>query len=282
MRFAINVPNFGEYFDPRFAGELAADAEAHGWDGFFVWDHINAAYEPGTPLADPWILLAAIALATERIRIGTLVTPLPRRRPWTVARETVTLDHLSRGRLTLGVGLGYPPDLEYAALGEDADDRTRADRLDEGLAVLAGLWSGEPFSYEGEHYRLTDVQFLPKPVQQPRIPIWVAQMWPHRRPLRRAARWDGVVPIDPASPDMIPSVDRVREVAAYVRAHRVSDAPFDVVVPLRVDEDRAATVGRARGYEDAGATWAQVSAWSVEELRARIAAGPPRTEERPV
>lgn len=274
MRFAINVPNFGEYFDPRLVARLAAEAEASGWDGFFVWDHINAAYEPGTPLASPWIQLAAIALATERIRIGTMVTPLARRRPWTVARETVTLDHLSRGRLILGVGLGYPPELEFAAFGEDPDDRVRATRLDEALDVLAGLWSGEPFSYAGGHHRVTDVQFLPKPVQQPRIPIWVAAMWPSRRPLRRAARWDGVVPIHGTELFLTP--ERVADVVAYTASHRTSAAPFDVMLGLEVGDDLAEARDRAQAYAEVGATWLQVGAGSLAELRERVAAGPPR------
>ena len=168
MKFSFNIQNFAPFDDVHRVVELAKEAEAGGWDGFFLWDHIHW---DGPPMLDPWVTLAAIAMATERIRFGALVTPLARRRPWTLARETVTLDHLSRGRLIVGAGLGFPVDVEFERLGEETDDRVRAQKLDEGLDILTGLWSGEPFSYQGEHYQLDNVTFLPRPVQQPRIPI---------------------------------------------------------------------------------------------------------------
>jgi probable F420-dependent oxidoreductase len=273
MKFAINVPNFGEYSDARLTAELAQTAEDAGWDGFFVWDHINASFEPGSPMADPWVLLTTIALATERIRIGTMVTPLARRRPWKLARETASIDRLSGGRLILGVGLGFPPDQEFTALGEEADDRQRAEKLDEGLDVLTGLWSGDRFSFDGEHYAVSDVQFLPTPVQQPRIPIWVAQMYPHRRPLRRAARWDGLVPMHET--DMFPTPAQVDEAMSLALSHRTTDGPFDVSVPIVLSGDRSAVRQLVRDYEAAGTTWLQVSAFSLDDLRAQIAAGPP-------
>src|SRR5438105_3220870 len=168
MRYGVSVPNFGSFADVRKTAELARDAERAGWDGFFLWDHISAAasFDDKTPIADPWIMLAAIALATERIRIGTMITPLPRRRPWKVARETVTLDHLSGGRLVLGVGLGFPPE-EYSLFGEDADDRVRGRKLDEALDVLTGLWSAKRFRFEGEHYTVRETTFSPAPRQSP-------------------------------------------------------------------------------------------------------------------
>lgn len=274
LHFAVNVPNFGDYADPGLVVELALSAEASGWDGFFVWDHINAAGEPDSPIADPWVLLTAVAVSTERIRIGTMVTPVARRRPWKLARETVTLDRLSNGRLILGVGLGFPPEEEFAAFGEDADDRRRADKLDEGLDVLAGLWSGEPVDHRGEHYAVSGVRFLPTPRQHPRIPVWVAAMYPHQRPLRRAARWDGLVPMHEAN--MFPTADEVRQMVEVVRSHRQDAAPFDVNVPLLTTDDRAAASDLAREYEAAGATWLQVGAWTLDELRTRITEGPPR------
>src|SRR6476659_1898148 len=150
MRYCMNVPIFGEYADVRLLATMAQEAEAAGWDGFFVWDHIQWSGEedgePRQPAIDPWLALTAIALHTTHLRIGPLVTPLPRRRPWKVVRETVTLDHLSGGRLTLGVGLGFPPGLEYGDFGEDTDAKVRGEKLDEGLAVLTGLWRGAPFS----------------------------------------------------------------------------------------------------------------------------------------
>lgn len=195
-------------------------------------------------MADPWVLLTAVALATERIRIGTMVTPVARRRRWKLARETVTVDRLSGGRLILGVGLGFPPDLDFAAFGEESDDRHRAEKLDEGLDVLTGLWSGEPFSYSGEHYQVLDAQFLPTPVQTPRIPIWVAQMYPYRGPLRRAARWDGLVPMHET--DMFPTPQQVDEVVSFVRSVRTDDAPFDVAPDRSLDDRGAAFPDRRR------------------------------------
>jgi len=274
MRWAITVPNFGEYADVRRTAALAADAERAGWDGFFVWDNVHETFPAAQPMADPWVLLAAIALTTERVRIGTMVTPLARRRPWKLARETVTIDHLSQGRLTLGVGLGSPPGEEFAAFGEDPDDRVRAAKLDEGLDVLTGLWSGERFSYAGAHYELTDVEFRPSPVQQPRIPVWVAQTYPNRRPLRRAARWDGVAPIHSDPETMFASPAQVADVAGHVAELRRSTAPFDVSVPVVLPPDPAAAATLADEYRDAGATWLLVGGWSFDEIRARIDAGP--------
>src|SRR6266540_3032694 len=170
MRYAVNVPNFAEYADVRAAAALAAEAEAAGWDGFFVWDHIVFAKEQRLPVADPWILLAAVALATERLRLGPMVTALARRRPWKVAREAVTLDHLSYGRLILGVGLGVGKDLDITAFGEEANDAARAKMLYEALNILRGLWSGLLFSYHGTYYHVNEVTFLPMPYQKPRIP----------------------------------------------------------------------------------------------------------------
>jgi alkanesulfonate monooxygenase SsuD/methylene tetrahydromethanopterin reductase-like flavin-dependent oxidoreductase (luciferase family) len=274
MNFAINVPNFGDYADPRMTAELAQRAEQAGWDGFFVWDHVNAAFEPGAPMADPWMVLTAVALATERIRIGTMVTPLPRRRPWKVARETVTLDRLSGGRLILGVGLGSPPDLEYAAFGEDGDLETLARKLDEGLAVLDGLWTGQPFTYHGDHYDVIDVRFTPTSVQKPRIPIWVAQMYPHTGPLKRAARWDGLVPMHET--EMVPSPDHVAESVEAIVAIRGTTDGFDVCVPVVTSDDRTGPAGLVAEYAAAGATWIMVGAWSPESLRRVIGHGPPQ------
>ena len=161
MRCGVWVPNFGDYADPAEIRGLARDAEASGWDGLFLWDHAHR--EETVPTADPWVLLAAVACATRRLRLGTLVTPVPRRRPWKLAREVTTLDHLSGGRVVLGVGLGSPADAEFARLGEDPDARVRARKLDEGLEVLEGLFGARPFSYRGEHFRFQG------PSQGPRV-----------------------------------------------------------------------------------------------------------------
>ena len=179
MRYGIWVPNFGEYAEIPKLVVLAREAEAAGWDGFFVWDHVLRSET--VPIVDPWVALAAVAVETERVRIGPLVTPVPRRRPSKLAREVVSLDHLSAGRVVLGVGLGSPPEPEFARFGEDADLRVRAAKLDEGLEVLAGLWTGERFDYEGQYHRVRDAVFLPRPIQSPRVPIWVGAFWPRKR-----------------------------------------------------------------------------------------------------
>jgi alkanesulfonate monooxygenase SsuD/methylene tetrahydromethanopterin reductase-like flavin-dependent oxidoreductase (luciferase family) len=224
---AVYVAPFDELADPREVRALAAAAESHGWDGFFLWDHIR--YRPPTRgVADPWVALGACATATERILLGPMVTPLSRRRVQKVARETVTLDLLSRGRLVLGVGLGSDRNDELAPFGEVVDPRERARLLDRGLERLAELWAGE---------------FEPLPVQRPRIPVWVAARYPNRRPLRRAVRWDGLFPID------LPGPDALAELTQEVADLREGSAdPFEVVVDIPPDEDPAP-------WEAAGATW---------------------------
>jgi alkanesulfonate monooxygenase SsuD/methylene tetrahydromethanopterin reductase-like flavin-dependent oxidoreductase (luciferase family) len=227
-RRAVFVAPFEELSDPSLVAELAARAERRGWDGFFVWDHIAYA-EPVKALADPWVTLAAVAMRTERVKIGPLVTPLPRRRPHQLARETVTLDRLSQGRLILGVGLGSEATGEFdpARFGEEGDPRARAKLLDDGLERLLNYWDGE---------------FEPRPVQRPRIPIWVAARWPNRKPLRRAVRYDGLFPVD------LPGPEALQEMAAEIAAMRDSGAPFELVA-----EDEAGA--DAGPWEEAGATW---------------------------
>jgi probable F420-dependent oxidoreductase len=277
MRFGITIPNFGICSDARTAAMLAREAEEAGWDGFFLWDHVLWTW-PETQLAgDPFVTLAAIAMSTERIKIGTMVTPVPRRRPWTLARQLTTLDHLSGGRVVAGVGIGGDWFGDYSKFGEPADDKTHAEMLDEGLEVIAGLWSGEPFSFEGKHYQIKDVQFLPKPIQQPRIPVWVAGMWPNKRPFRRAARWDGVFPIC-ATEERELTVDEVRDLVAYTRESRTSDAPFDLILSGKTSgKDRAENRDHLAPYAELGATWWLESylGGTVEEARQRIGDGPP-------
>ena len=270
MKFAVDTPPFGTFGDARLLADLAAATEAAGWDGFFIWDHI--LYSDPVPFADPWIALAAMATATERIRLGPLVTPLPRRRPWKLAREAVTLDHLSAGRLTLGVGLGIDFWREYSAFpGEAEDDVERALLLDEGLEIVTRLWSGEPATWAGERLSVEGVSFRPRPVQQPRIPIWTAALWPPARPgpARRAARWDGVVPFGIAG-HLSPG--DVRKLVDMVGEHRPADAPpLDVCLDAPLDE--------ADAYEEAGATWillAFAPDTGLDEVRRAIEAGPPR------
>lgn len=267
VKYGISVPNFGAYAEVREVATLATRAEAAGFDGFFVWDHIhNTGWAPGgppmpLPAVDPYIALGAVALATERMRIGPMVTPLPRRRPWKVARETVTLDHLSNGRLVLGVGLGFPPDDEFERFGEPAGDRERAELLDDGLEILTRLWSGEPVSYRGAQLRIDCVQMLPRPVQQPRIPIWCAGVWPGRGPFRRAARWDGVFPIGAAGLCTAGEIDAVRR---FVGEHRSSMAGYDIVAGVGIDVERGSAAEQP--YAAAGATWLVYSPYGRDQL----------------
>lgn len=274
MRFGVHLPNFGPVGDPQTLASLAAQAEAAGWDGFFLWDHILGDPQWREPMVDPWIALAAVATATRRIRLGALVTAVPRRRPWHLARETTTLDHLSGGRLVVGVGLGFPASAEFEHFGEDGDVRHRARLLDEGLAVLSGLWSGEPFAFDGVEYQIRETVFVPTPIQRPRPPVWVAAHWPNRAPLRRAARWDGVFPEHTDGNRLSPS--ELAELLDYVGQHRETASPFDAVIGGR-SADLGAT--ELAAYAAAGLTWWLESIRPndlLSDVRERIAAGPPR------
>lgn len=282
MKFAIDVPNHGPYSDPHLLLELAGEAEAAGWDGFFIWDHLVRWNDPSLPLVDPWVALAAIAARTERIRLGPMVTPLARRRPWKVARETVSLDHLSGGRLILGVGLGSRDQAEFTAFGDVGDRKVRAEMLDEGLDILAGLWQGRPFQYQGRRYRLEETLFWPPPVQSPRIPIWVAGTWPNKPPFRRAARWDGVfVQRAGQSQTEMMSPDEIREVRAYIGQFRQTGVPFDIAhAGLLPGRSAAEDAGIAAAYASAGVTWwlehITPNRGPLEAMQARIRQGPPR------
>ena len=279
MKFGLSVPNIGALASVQKILTVATDAEASGWDGVFLWDSL-AGFPAGSnpPTCDPWIALGAIAISTERVRIGTMITPVARRRPWKLARETVTLDRLSNGRLTLGVGLGNPSD-DFSLFGEDAEDRTRAAKLDEGLEILVGLWSAQPFSFQGEHFKVLETQFRPPPAQQPCIPIWVGGQWPNKGPFRRAARFEGVYPVK-AEGSQVLSMDEVRAAIEYTRSHRDTDADFDVVLAGKADKQGRQERGPAlREYAAAGATWWLTELGGmlsdVDAMRAYVRAGPP-------
>ena len=275
MRFSINIPNFGDFADAANVATVATAAEEAGWDGLFVWDHVvhDKAKRQGQPFGDPWMLLTAAALATSRLRVGTLVTPVARRRPEQLARQVATLDALSGGRVIFGAGLGGPIEDEFGSFGEPTDPVVLAERLDEGLDLLRRYWSGEPVNHDGRHYRVRDVSLLPASVQRPRPPVWIGGFWPHRRPIRRAARWDGVVPLfTTARHGHIPAVDEVRDLVAYVRRQRTDQGPFDIVLGGATPGDPAAAGDLIAPLAEAGATW-----WDERQLQTGDGPRPART-----
>lgn len=267
MRFSVNIPNFGDFADARTVAAVAAAAEQAGWDGLFVWDHVvhDKSLRRGRAFGDPWMLLTAAALATSRIRLGTLVTPVARRRPEQLARQVATLDALSGGRVIFGTGLGGPIEDEFGSFGEPTDPVVLAERLDEGLDLLRRYWSGEPVNHHGRHYRVRDVTLLPASVQRPRPPVWVAGFWPNRPPMRRAARWDGAVPLfDSARHGHAPPADQVRDLVSYVRRHRDErhTGPFEIVLGGVSPADAAKAHDLIGPLIDAGATW-----WDERQLQ---------------
>jgi alkanesulfonate monooxygenase SsuD/methylene tetrahydromethanopterin reductase-like flavin-dependent oxidoreductase (luciferase family) len=287
MLYGLNLANGGPYADPRTMADLAAMAEDAGWNGVFLEDYLVYQNKTGTPTYDPWVTLAAMATRTQRIRLGTTVTPLPRRRVAKLAAEAVALDHLSGGRLTLGLGLGDAWDVAFANLGEQTDPRTRAALLDEGLDVLVGLWSGEPFTYNGQYVHVREVTLLPRPIQAPRIPIWIGGQYPKPGPVRRAARWDGSCLFVPTnySPDGTAQRDwtpsDVRTFLATVTRLRPADAgPFDMITGGRARQsDWGAERALIEALADAGATWwiEWIPPSDPSTAKAAIARGPLRT-----
>lgn len=287
MRIGLTIGNTNLFGDVRALAELMRQAESLGWAGVFIEDYIVYQGLRDAPTYDPWVALAAIAMRTERMQIGTLVTPLPRRRPWKVAREAMTLDHLSGGRFVLGVGMGDVNDASFAALGDATDVKRRARLLDEGLDVLSGLLSGQPFRYDGTEYHTEELTFLPAPIRQ--IPIWIGGGWPRQSLVRRAAQYDGVCPYPIGEEseysaswrEMTP--DRIRTLGAAIAAARTRTTPFDIVLGGETPgEDPAATRAILAPLADAGVTW-----WTefvgpyrgdASAMRARILQGPPRLD----
>lgn len=272
------MPCFVDEPDELIAQAVAA--EDAGWDGWFLWDHLTwTDAEAGLPVVDPWVVLGAVAAATSRIRIGTMITPLSRRRPAKLARETTTVDRLSGGRLILGVGLGSPPYGDFARFGDEADATLRARILDESLTVLNGLWSGERFTFDGEHHQVGATTFTPTPVQRPRIPVWVGGVLPNAAPLRRAARWDGSVPVAFSADRTLvtPTPEQIGSMRAVTGR---DDEEFDVAVWADVADDPSEVAAVVPGYARAGATWYIETARPVGDwfagLERRIEQGPPR------
>jgi alkanesulfonate monooxygenase SsuD/methylene tetrahydromethanopterin reductase-like flavin-dependent oxidoreductase (luciferase family) len=278
MRYALNLPNGA--VDARTLIAFGVLAEEAGWDGVFLEDYIVYQNRQDVLTYDPWAILAGVALRTKRIRLGTEVTPLSRRQPWKLARETVTVDHLSAGRLTLGVGSGDATEPGFRHFGE-TNAKRRAELLDEGLDVLVGLWSGEPFHYSGRHYQVDEVTFVPAPVQRPRIPIWVGGGYPLRGPMERAARWDGAClykhPPGENEQRMMP--EDVRALKTFLDGRRPVEGQYDIVIGgSERREDWDAEREHIRAVARAGATWwiEWVPPGDPEAMRAAIARGPLR------
>jgi alkanesulfonate monooxygenase SsuD/methylene tetrahydromethanopterin reductase-like flavin-dependent oxidoreductase (luciferase family) len=268
--------------DARVAADLAHEGEQAGWDGFFVWEPVWGN--------DAWVSLTAAAMRTDRIRLGTMLSPISRMRPWELASKTASLDNLSNGRVILSVGLGAI-DTGFESFGEVTDRKTRAELVDEGLDILMGLWRGQPFNYDGKHYHIKATEFQPPapPVQKPRIPIWVVGAWPSKKSMRRALRCDGLLPavIDQGKVRFgPPTLDELRAMTAYVQANRTEATPFDIVMEgTTPGDDRARAADMVRPWADAGATWWNEALWDAAQsadwqtlVRQRLRQGPPRID----
>ena len=273
-KFGVYIANHGVFTNPQGYIELSIIAEESNWDGFFIWDHMHLNKDKSDPILDPWIVLAGIATKTDKIRIGTTVTALARRRPWKIARETVSLDRLSNGRFILGIGLGV--DNDFSDFGEEYDPKVRGKRLDEALDILTGLWTGEPFAYQGEYHQINQVKFVPKPIQK-EIPIWVGGTWPNKRPFQRAAKFNGIFPLregfeEPLWPD------DMKEIIQFVKLHRKTSKPFDVIHTV-VTSSKKEENQWIHDYIDAGVTWIVECIYpgrdSLKNIQQIVRNGPP-------
>jgi len=271
MKYGFVLP-FG---DARLAADCAQQAESAGWDGFFVWEAVWGV--------DPWISLTAAAMVTKTIRLGTMLTPLPVLSPWKIASETATLDNLSAGRVILSVGLGAP-ETGFGNFGLPTDRKIRAEKLDEGLDVLTGLWQGQPFQYSGKHYQLKPNEFTaaPKLMQQPRIPIWVVGAWPKEKSLQRALKYDGILPnffdTDGKAKLGSPVLEEVQSMIAYVHQHVDPDRQYDIILEGETNPDKPESLEIVRTYQAAGATWWIEASWNAkdpDQIIERLQAGPP-------
>lgn len=275
MKYGFVLP-FG---DARTAADFARDAETAGWDGFFVWEPVWGI--------DAWVCLTAAAMQTSRIRLGTLLTPLSRMRPWKLASETATLDNLSNGRVILAVGLGAT-DTGFEAFGEVTDRRTRAELMDEGLDIVTGLWNGQPFNYTGKHYTVKETTFSPPPppIQQPRIPIWVVGAWPRPKSMARVIRYDGLLPnvLDDSGKGKTTTPDDIRAMGDFIAAHRTESTPFDIIMEGQTPGDNPTEGARiVNEWAIAGATWWIEAMWDTsnvqdprEAVYRRLRQGPPK------
>jgi hypothetical protein len=274
MKYGFVLPSG----DAQTAADLAYEAEQAGWDGFFVWEPVWGI--------DAWVSLTAAAMRTEHIRLGTLLSPISRMRPWKLASETTTLDNLSGGRVILSAGLGAI-NTGFETFGEETDRRTRAELLDEGLEIISGLWGGQPYEFEGIHYQVKETDFFPppSPIQQPRIPIWVVGAWPRMKSMRRVLRFDGLLPVvmDPDGEFRETMPDDIRQMKAFIDENRELTTPIDIIMEGETPgEDRKRANEIVHKWEDAGATWWIEALWNVDRdasgrrlVRQRLLQGPP-------
>lgn len=277
MKFGFVIP----YGDARTVADLAKTAENAGWDAIFVWEPVWGI--------DAWVCLTAVAMQTKRIKLGTMITPLSRMRPWKLASEAATLDNLSSGRVILAVGLGAV-DTGFTAFGEVTDRKTRAELLDEGLEIVTGLWQGQPFSFSGKHYQVQELDFFPPPppIQQPHMPIWVVGAWHWPKSMARALRYDGILPtvLDAKRQHHPLTAKSVAEIAAFAKTNRPKESPFDIVVEGETQGDMLEeVVEKIRPFANAGATWWIETRWSaprndegLQTVRLRIEQGPPQIQ----
>lgn len=278
MKHGIFLPPFAELADPRRVARLAADAEQVGWDGFYIWDHMLA--EPGMAVADAWTTLAAIAMTTATFRIGVLVTPLARRRPWVLARQIATLDQLCAGRLVTGIGLGDDGWREFSAFGEETVPRVRGELLDESLTIIQDLLTGNEVKHTGRHYVIDCPPVLPAPVQDP-VPFWAAVRWPNRKPLGRVARLQGCFPIFAGS-GQLPAPPPAHSLAELRAELAKLGAPSSLDLAVRVSLHRLSATkrtGAAAALAEAGVTWlleAFAPGQDAAEIEAYVRSGPPR------
>jgi len=274
-KFGIYIANYGITKDPQDYIDLAILSENNGWDGFFLWDHVFFSSNKPLPFLDPWIILSAVAVKTKRIKLGTTVTPLARRRPWIVAKQVSTLDRLSKGRMILGIGLGI--DIDFSVFGENTDPIIRSEKLDESLHILKGLWANKPFTFKGKHFNIKEVEFFPKPFQD-KIPIWVGGTWPIKKPFQRAAQYDGVFPLKAGEEESL-SPNDYREIIKYIKQYRSSLDSYDIIKSIYTtgikEEDEW-----INDYLNIGITWFVEAIWpgrdsSLDNIKKIISRGPP-------
>lgn len=291
MKFGF-ISSFGT-IDQHVA--LAAEIEDHGWDGFFTWDAINLDGEWAMPVYDPFSVLAAAAVATERITLGAMVFAVPRHRPWEFAQRALTVDRLSGGRLVLPVGVGVTDDRGFTSVpGQATGLKDRAELLDESLAWLEKSWSGEDFEFRGNQISTGPFRFPEQPVNG-RIPVWPVGVWDAERPpaknLRRTLRWDGIVPqLRGTADDLTP--EQISGLVEWLTEHRSDesvgagtesasdDRPFEVILQGKLSSDPAEAAEQARAMADAGVTWWIESWWdpatdTPEGLLEKVRQGPP-------